>query len=129
MRLFILFLLSGFSLTSKAQQRLLIQVIGEDKAPVTASIILKGTGNGYTADSLGKASITFPANGEYDIVITAAAYEKKEIKITIPHSSDILLVELESIEHELEQVIVQSTRTSRSISNVPTRVETISLEE
>jgi outer membrane receptor for ferrienterochelin and colicins len=129
MRLFILLLLSGFSYITRAQQTLHVQIKSEDKSPVPASILIKGTGNGYTADSMGHLMIPFPANGEYILVITAAAYEEKQIKLTIPRSSDTLEIELESSEHEMEQIIVQSTRTSRAIANVPTRVETISLEE
>jgi iron complex outermembrane receptor protein/outer membrane receptor for ferrienterochelin and colicins len=129
MRLFILFLLSGISFLSKAQQTLHIQITSEDKSPVPASIAIKGTGNGYTADSMGHLIIPFPANGEYVLMITAAAYQEKEIKLTIPRSSDTLEIVMESSEHEMEQIIVQSTRTSRAIANVPTRVETISLEE
>jgi outer membrane receptor for ferrienterochelin and colicins len=96
---------------------------------VRASILVKATGNGITADSMGQATIHFPSNGEYSLVVTAAAYEEKEIKLTVPRSSDTLEIELESSEHEMEEIIVQSTRTSRAIANVPTRVETIALEE
>lgn len=49
--------------------------------------------------------------------------------MSIPYPLDTLQIKLESSEHEMEEVVVQSTRTSRTIANVPTRVETISLEE
>ena len=62
-------------------------------------------------------------------VTSAVGYEEKQTKISIPYTSDTLEIELESSEHEMEEVVVQSTRTSRTIANVPTRVETIELEE
>ena len=44
-------------------------------------------------------------------------------------SSDTLIFLLDAEEEELEEVIIQSTRTSRTIQNTPTRVETIEREE
>jgi iron complex outermembrane receptor protein/outer membrane receptor for ferrienterochelin and colicins len=130
MRLLILFLLTGISFLSKAQQTIVIKVISkENNAALAASILFKGTTKGYSTDSTGTTSVSFPANGSYMLIITALGYEEKEIKIAIPYASDTLEIELESDEHEMEEVIVQSTRTSRTIANVPTRVETIELEE
>ena len=129
MRLFILLVLSEFGLISEAQQTLRIKVTGRENKPIAANILLKGTTKGYSTDSIGTASIAFSASGEHTLITSAIGYEKKETRITIPHSSDTLEIELESSEHEMEQVVVQSTRTSRIITNVPTRVETITLEE
>jgi iron complex outermembrane receptor protein/outer membrane receptor for ferrienterochelin and colicins len=130
MRLLILFLLTGISFLSKAQQTIVIKVISkENNAALAASILFKGTTKGYSTGSTGTTSVSFPANGSYMLIITALGYEEKEIKIAIPYASDTLEIELESDEHEMEEVIVQSTRTSRTIANVPTRVETIELEE
>ncbi|MDB5192074.1 MAG: TonB-dependent receptor [Segetibacter sp.] len=130
MRLLVILLLSGISIYSEAQQTLHIKITGgENKAPLSASIIIKGITGGYLADTTGTTSISFTANGSYTLVTSAVGYEEKETKITIPYASDRLEIELESGEEELEEVIVQSTRTSRTIANVPTRVETIELEE
>lgn len=130
MRLLILFVLTGTSFFGKAQQTIIVKVTSEEnKAPLTATISFKGTTKGHSTDSSGTTSVSFAANGSYTLVASALGYEEKEIKITIPHSSTTLEIELESNDHEMEEVIVQSTRTSRTIANVPTRVETIELEE
>ncbi len=130
MRLFTTLLLTGIGFLSQAQQTLYIKVTeGENKTPVAASILRKGTTQGYSADTTGMASVFFPANGDHVLLITAVGYEEKEIKVNIPSASDTLKIELENSEHEMEHVVVQSTRTSRTITNVPTRVETIALEE
>lgn len=130
MRLFIILLLAGFTMGSQAQQTLLIKVTaGENKTPLAASILIKGTGKGYAADTSGIASILFPDNGSYTLLTSAVGREEKETRITIPYTSDTLPIELEGAEHEMDEVVVQSTRTSRTIANVPTRVETIELEE
>ena len=130
MRLFIILLLSGINICSQAQQTLHVKVTGgENKTSIPASILIKGTTQGYSTDTTGSASISFATNGSYTLITSAVGYEEKSTKVTIPHSSDTLEIELESAEEELEEVIVQSTRTSRTIANVPTRVETIELEE
>ncbi len=130
MRLFIILLLSGIGIYSQAQQILHLKVTGgENKTQIAASILIKGTTQGYSTDTSGIASVSFAANGSYTLITSAVGFEEKSTKITIPHKSDTLEIELESAEEELEEVIVQSTRTSRTIANVPTRVETIELEE
>jgi len=117
-------------LCTNAQQILRIKITGgESRTPLAATIIIKGTAKGYPADSNGVAIISFAGNGDYTLVTTAVGYEEKETKIAIPHDSDSVTIQLESSGHEMEEVVVQSTRTSRTIANVPTRVETIALEE
>jgi iron complex outermembrane receptor protein/outer membrane receptor for ferrienterochelin and colicins len=130
MRLIILLLLTGISFISNAQQKLHLKIVErETKIPVPASIILKSTPKGYSADSNGAALILFAANGDYTLVVSAAGYEEKETNIRIPYSSDTLEIELESTQDDMEEIIVQSTRISRTIANIPTRVETIAFEE
>jgi iron complex outermembrane receptor protein/outer membrane receptor for ferrienterochelin and colicins len=130
MRLLIIFLLSGVSVLSEAQQTILIKVTGgEDETPVAASILLKGTTKAYFTDSTGTTLISFSVNDHYTLITSAIGYEEKEIKINIPYTSDTLKIKLESSDHEMEEVVVQSTRTGRTIANAPTRVETIDLEE
>src|SRR6187397_2595357 len=130
MRLLILLSFIISSYTSIAQQKLNIRITGgENNNAVTATIFIKGIGKYHSSDSTGHASISFPSNGNYVLTITAIDHEEKELKISIPYSSDTLFIELEGSEEEMEEVIVQSTRTSRTIANVPTRIETIELEE
>ena len=128
MRLFLIFLLAGISVGSAAQQTVILKV-KEGETPVAASILIKGTTKGYSADTSGLASIYFATKGTYTLICSAVGYEEKNIKIIIPTTTDTIEIELERVEQEMEEVIVQSTRTSRTIANVPTRVETIELEE
>lgn len=122
-------LLSG-AMTAYSQQTLKIKITGgENKNPVAASILIKETGKGIAADTLGIAVLPFSTNGYYTLVISAVGYAEISSKITIPYSGNILEIELEAEEEEMEEIIIQSTRTSRTIKNVPTRVETIELEE
>jgi iron complex outermembrane receptor protein/outer membrane receptor for ferrienterochelin and colicins len=56
-------------------------------------------------------------------------FAEQERTVSIPFTGTVLEIELEPEDEAEEEVIVQSTRTSRNIKNVPTRVETIELEE
>jgi iron complex outermembrane receptor protein/outer membrane receptor for ferrienterochelin and colicins len=130
MRLFIIFIFIAISINTKSQQKLFVKVTGsESKIPVPSSILIKGTSTGFTTDTSGLANISFPLKGNYILITSAVGFEEKQTKITIPYIYDTLFIELENGEHEMEEVIVQSTRTSRTIANVPTRVETIEFEE
>jgi len=130
MRLFIIILLAGIAVGSNAQQTLTVKVTAEEnKTPVAASIVIKGTVKGYATDATGSVTMSFVNNGSYTLIVSAVGYGEKEVTLTIPYQDSVVEIELESEEHEMEEVIVQSTRTSRTIANVPTRVETIELEE
>ena len=75
MRITILLVLTGISFLSTAQQKLYIKITErENKTPVPASILLKGTPKGYSADSSGLALIPFTANGDYILVISAVGH-------------------------------------------------------
>ena len=117
-------------ITGYAQQNVIIKITGgEHKGPIAANILVKETGKGIAADTLGIAVLPISSNGSYTLIISAVGYKETRTKINIPYPADTLEIELEAAEEELEEIIIQSTRTSRTIRNVPTRVETIELEE
>jgi iron complex outermembrane receptor protein/outer membrane receptor for ferrienterochelin and colicins len=130
MRLITLLLFTVINFVAIAQQKVYIKISEkETRTPVPASILLKGTSKGYPADSNGITLIPFTANGGYTLVISAVGYEEKETRVNIPCNLDTIEVELENIQHEMGEIIVQSTRISRAIAAIPTRVETIAFEE
>ena len=123
-------LIVSLPVSSIGQSKLIIKTIAANsQSAVLSTITVRETNKGVSTDSLGIGILSFPANGSFNLSISAIGYEKKELNVSIPFPEDTLKVELESKEHELEEVIVQSTRTSRTIANVPTRVETIDFEE
>jgi outer membrane receptor for ferrienterochelin and colicins len=69
-------------------------------------------------------------NGKYKLEFSYTGFESVSLQVSLPNNpNDTLIVELHNHEDELEEVVVQTTRTSRTINNTPTRVETISGEE
>jgi iron complex outermembrane receptor protein len=82
------------------------------------------------ADSSGIVLFNNIPGGRYSIKLSYVGMEVREVTIQIPQPDNTTLEVLlkENVEHE-EEVIITATRTSRSITDIPTRVETISGEE
>jgi len=121
----------AFSFTfCPAQQNIVLQVTGgKNKMPLAGTIRIKEMRKGFATDTAGLTTMRFLANSIYTLTVSAVEYSEVEVRISIPYPSDTLRVNLQEMENELEEIIIQSTRTSRTIANVPTRIETIELEE
>ncbi len=69
-------------------------------------------------------------NGKIQLQFTYIGYETADNFYTFPISeTDTIQVFLKEEAESLDEVVVQSTRTSRTISNTPTRIESIDVEE
>ncbi len=95
----------------------------------SATVSIKSLKKNVVTDSTGTASLQNLPEGNYALVVSYVGFAEKELKVSLPFTGGVLEIALEPEEDEEEEVIVQSTRTSRNIKNVPTRVETIELEE
>lgn len=103
----------------------------EDKAPLagaTATIVqLNRT---TVSDSLGIVTFANVAAGSYQIKVSFVGLEDQEVTVQVPQTDSAALeVLLEEGEEHEEEVVVRATRISRTIANIPTRVEVISGEE
>lgn len=118
--------------TTYSQHTLSISIKkSEDKtalAGATATIVqLNKT---TIADSLGRANFTNITAGSYQIKISFVGMAEQELTIQVPQPDNAITeVLLEEAEEEEEEVVVRATRISRTIANIPTRVEVISGEE
>lgn len=104
----------------------------ETKEPLEgATVTIPSLQLHFVADSTGLATINAIPNATYEVHFTFLGYRENRISITFP--SDIgqpLEVLLVNESEELEEVVViSSTRSTRTIQNIPTRVEFISGEE
>ena len=96
---------------------------------IGVSVILKGTHNGTTSDDKGFAELKNIPNGKQTIIIKSVGYREIEKSILFP-KSDTISIFLEISSEELEEVkIVSSTRSSRNIKDIPTRIEGIPLAD
>lgn len=103
----------------------------DSKEPLTAATaFLKGTTIGAKADDKGEVTLSNIPNGDQTIVIKLVGYEDKTISLKFPLTqAGIQEILLKESEDELETVVISSTRSSRSIKDLPTRVEFIAGEE
>ncbi len=96
-----------------------------------ATAVIKGLKQINTTDSNGVIILKNIPDGKQIISVSFIGYETIDITLNFPSidTSQLSLIYLEATHEELEQVIVSSTRTSRTIATTPTRIETIDLEE
>jgi outer membrane receptor for ferrienterochelin and colicins len=97
---------------------------------VGATVIVQGTTIGSITDPNGLVQVRNIPNGKQVIIIRFVGYEVKSDTFTFPMvQAEPLEVLLSAREEEMDEVIVTATRSSRTIDDVPTRIEAISGEE
>lgn len=101
---------------------------GDPLPGATASI--KTLGIGASANENGILKLEQVPAGEQTIEFSFVGFEAKTITLTFPvNLYQPYEVLLEGNEEELEEVVITSTRSSRTIADIPTRVEFIAGEE
>ncbi|RZJ55765.1 MAG: TonB-dependent receptor [Flavobacterium sp.] len=98
---------------------------------IGVSVQVQKTNISGITDNNGILELNSIEDGTHEISFSFLGYENSLISVILPQSNnELLTVELvPSDEEELDEVIVQSTRTSRTIRNTPTRIESIDAEE
>ncbi|MBC3789255.1 TonB-dependent receptor [Spirosoma utsteinense] len=110
--------------------RVIIQDAESGKPLMGATAQLTPASLGATADATGRLVLTVPTAGRYALTCSFVGYQPKMDSLTLPALVDSLVVQLVPSEgEELEEVMVTSTRSNRSIDDIPTRIEVIIGEE
>ena len=109
---------------------ILIKVLSEsENEPLFgATVYFEELEKGAVTDFDGIATFTGIPNGEHSIIISYLGYETLKTTIQIPNSSD-LVFKLKSGGNELDEVVLQSSRSTRTVKKIPTRIEFIGAEE
>jgi iron complex outermembrane receptor protein len=132
MRKLLLALLILPSLSLFAQNTATIKVRdAETQAPIEgAAILVEGFNIGGATDSAGVLLLKDIPDGKQTIRCQFLGYRILRRSLEFPLAANTQLVFSISVEEEeLEEVLIRSTRSSRSIAAIPTRVEAISGEE
>jgi len=118
------------AMTVQAQHQFTLTVTGsEEKEPLPGAVVTwKETKKTFVTDSSGRVTISGIPGGKQTFIIEQEGLRAKELVYTFPIAETSVAIELEPEEEE-EEIIVTATRTSRTISNTPTRTEVISGEE
>lgn len=127
-----LFLLAILYCTVASAQNSFKAVIKDSvsKEPITgATMLLKGSTNGVVSDIAGRATLLNIPDGENTLIFTYLGYKAQEVTVVFPGTDttykEILLISNHS---QLDEIIVEGTRSNRSIENIPTRVEVLTEE-
>ncbi len=118
--------------TAHAQQslRALIRDVETKEPLIGATAKLKDSHIGVVTNSSGYLEISNVPDGKGIVVFSYLGYVSYEEEFIFPLSSqDTIQIFLKPDAEQLEEVVIEATRSSRSIENIPTRVETISAGE
>jgi iron complex outermembrane receptor protein len=131
MKSIFLILLIASSLSTFAQNSIRFKVMEENGTPlVGVNVIIVGTVTGATSNQDGVVKFSNLADEGNDFRFSFLGFEEKLISLSFPEDHNKLIeVELEEDEEELEEVIIATTRSSRTIEDIPTRIEAITGEE
>ena len=133
MKKFILLLIAVMNIVTVFGQNSLKVVIkdSETKEPlIGATAVLEKTTKGASADVNGMLLIEDIPDGKQLIVFSYVGYETRKDTFDFPLSStEAVEILLMSSEEELEEIVVSTTRSTRTIENIPTRLEFIAGEE
>lgn len=118
---------------SQMQSQNVLKVVVKDqesKEPLSgAKAVLKGTSNTGSADGTGLLEIKNIPDGRQVIVFSHVGYETVTDTFSFPFTGQQPLeVFLYASAEEFDEVIVEGTRSNRSIDDIPTRVEVLTEE-
>jgi outer membrane receptor for ferrienterochelin and colicins len=108
----------------------LVKTVETNEPLIGATVQIKESNIGGVTDSEGFVRINNIPNGNSLFVISYVGFVGVEKELSFPKATqDTVVFFLKAESEELEEVTVETTRSSRSIENIPTRVETISAGE
>jgi outer membrane receptor for ferrienterochelin and colicins len=127
----ILLILLVLSLTFRAQGQNTLEAVITDslsgEALIGATAVLEGTTLGGAADVNGTVTLAGIPDGEHTLVFSFLGHATRKIRLSFPPSRRIH-VKLLREAGELDEVIIEGTRSNRSIADIPTRVEVLTEE-
>lgn len=131
-KILIVSFLMALNLCAYAQNTLNIVVksieTNEPLNGVTASI--KGTSIAATSDENGKITLANIPDGLQGINFNYMGFNEHIETLQFPlKDKNVIEILLQESSEELDQVVISSTRSTRSIQNIPTRIEFIGSEE
>lgn len=97
---------------------------------VGATAILQGTTNGASTNANGLVEIKNIPNGKQVIIFSYIGYQTQTDTFNFPLPiTEPQIIFLTPGGEELNEVVVQTTRSSRTIANIPTKIDIVSAED
>lgn len=98
------------------------------EALVGVNVFFETLDKGSVTDLDGVVTIENLPSGTFEIRVSYVGYQEEELEVILPQVTPLTIL-LESGSEELETVTVTTTRSSRLIQDLPTRLEAITAEE
>lgn len=130
-KIFFLYAIMCSFLYTNAQNNFTVIIENTNSEKISgATVILQNSKWTVVSDINGLANFKNINNGKHEISVSHIGYITQVKIIYLPLAgNDTVMIFLTAQEDDLDEVIVQSTRTGRTIGNTPTRIEVIDEEE
>lgn len=126
----LLLVISALAVSGQNTFRAIIRDLETREALAGATATIGGTTRGEISDADGLVTLRNIPDGWHVIKISYLGYKEVSDTFNFPLPSDeAITILMETASEEIEEIIISSTRGSRTIDNIPTRVESISGEE
>jgi iron complex outermembrane receptor protein len=110
--------------------RAIVKDAGTKEIMAGVSVYVEGTTNGAISDRDGIVVISHIPNGKQSVIFSYIGYESQEKTFVFPlENDDPIEIFLNETASELEEIVISSTRSTRTIEQIPTRIEFIGSEE
>ena len=124
-----LILILCLSLQAQTKDIQIKVITEEENEPLMgATVYFETLEKGAVTNFDGIAEFTKIPEGQHQIIISFLGFETFETTIQIP-SNTALVFKLKEGANQLETIVVQSTRSTRTVKKIPTRIEFIGVEE
>lgn len=100
----------------------------ENEPLMGATVYFEALEKGAVTNFDGIVEFTEIPDGQHQIIISFLGFETLETTIQVPSKTE-LIFKLKEGGNELDEVVLQSTRSSRTVRKIPTRIEFIGAEE
>ncbi|MAD97288.1 MAG: TonB-dependent receptor [Flavobacteriaceae bacterium] len=125
-KLILILCLSLKAQTSDIQIKVLTEA--ENEPLLGATVYFEALEKGAVTNFDGIATFTEIPDGQHQIIISFLGFETFETTIQIPSNTE-LMFKLKEGGNQLDAVVLQSTRSTRTVRKIPTRIEFIGAEE
>ncbi len=125
-KLILILCLSLKAQTSDIQIKVITEA--ENEPLMGATVYFEALEKGAVTNFDGIAEFTEIPDGQHQIIISFLGFETFETTIQIP-SNNKLVFKLKEGGNQLDAVVLQSTRSTRTVRKIPTRIEFIGAEE
>ncbi len=126
--LWLILISCGLSTAQKHNVQIKVFTENEKEPLLGASVYIVNSKIGATTDFEGLALLENIEEGMYNLTVSFIGFEAEHTTLVVP-LKEPLVVYLKESANTLEEVVLQSSRSTRTIKKIPTRIEYVGIEE